>query len=244
VRDRPLDRTWIYLYVTYICSVKSFFVESHCQGHRTAYGSYWQEYRGSYSNFEGFGCELLWEELEGNSGTVAVQAIACTDKVRTRRWRGWMALRVAVNRLAFQQANTHVCFEAKQDLFLKCIRATLRTDLAIIQRRLWMGCTNQEYHWCEEGLPSKTNGRPKTRFTGAFEALIRLSNESGTSESSLRVGDDSWIGWRGREHLGDALQMSQDRREDGEIGEGSSERTRESIAFFLWRTSYGATELT
>jgi hypothetical protein len=64
---------------------------------------------------------------------------------------------------------------AKQDLFLKCIRATLRTDLAIIQRRLVNGMH-------EPGIPmravtgvkdsSKTNGGPKTRFTGA-EALIR-----------------------------------------------------------------------
>jgi hypothetical protein len=42
------------------------------------------EYRGSYSNFEGSsGASSFWEELEGNrAGTVAVQAIACTDKVR------------------------------------------------------------------------------------------------------------------------------------------------------------------
>jgi hypothetical protein len=64
------------------------------------------------------------------------------------------------------------------------------------------------------GLPSKTNGRPKT-IHGSFRSLY-LSNESGTSERSSKVGDDSWIGWRGREHLRDALQMGQDRREDGE----------------------------
>jgi hypothetical protein len=47
------------------------------------------------------------------------------------------SLRVAVNRLAVSTSDTHMfVFEAKQDLFLKCIRATLRTDLAIIQRRL------------------------------------------------------------------------------------------------------------
>jgi hypothetical protein len=82
-----------------------------------------------------FGCELLLE-LEGNrAGTVAVQAMhARTRSEQDVDVAGWL-LRVAVNRSGFNK-RTHVCFEAKQDLFLKCIRATLRTDLAIIQRRL------------------------------------------------------------------------------------------------------------
>jgi hypothetical protein len=56
------------------------------------------------------------EELKA-TGTVAVQAMhARTRSDKTLTWLDGL-LRVAVNR-RFQQANTHVCFEAKQDLFL------------------------------------------------------------------------------------------------------------------------------
>jgi hypothetical protein len=40
------------------------------------------EYRGSYSNFEGSSGASPLGELKATEGTVAVQAIACTDKVR------------------------------------------------------------------------------------------------------------------------------------------------------------------
>jgi hypothetical protein len=73
-----------------------------------------------------------------------------------------------------------------------------------------MGCTNQNTYVCSHGvkLPSKTNGRPKTRFTGAFEALIRLSNESGTSERSSKESETIRGSVGVVVHLRDALQIA------------------------------------
>jgi hypothetical protein len=73
-----------------------------------------------------------------------------------------------------------------------------------------------------EGLPKARNGRPKTR---SRKLLIRLSNESGTSERSSHGPRRRLrgIGWCGREHLRDAFQQGQDRREDGGIYSGLPE---------------------
>jgi hypothetical protein len=124
----------------------SFFHASHTSGeaikvrghipvliHMTIFSP---EYRGSYSNFEGVRVRAPFGELEGNrAGTVAVQAIACTDKVRQDVDVAG-SLRVAVNRLAVSTSEHMFVLRRSKISFLSVFEQRLRTDLAIIQRRL------------------------------------------------------------------------------------------------------------
>jgi hypothetical protein len=170
-------------------------------------------------------------ELEA-AGTVAVQAIACTDKVEQDvDVAGW-PVRV-VNRLAVSTSE-HMFVLRRSKISFLSVFEQLRTDLAIIRDVCeWDARTRNTYvcsHWCE-GLPARLT-EDLRQIHGSFRSSNTLNN--GTSErSSLRSRNDSWIGWRGREHLRGCSSNRAKTVERTEKSEGSRRKGRGESAFFL-----------